>query len=228
MSVVHWWGIIWSQIGFIVLSQVGVQAATMEKLIGIDSDYWNTFLGQDEGEDLYRDSRCAFLISWISWSFWIFRQVPVSKHPRYPYIFHIQVDIVWPQIWQIIHKSQNFTWLFNRTPGTELGVTPRPSALTPVARTRADSRASKIFASPVLYWSLHIISMYSYFHHFWISWNTISLSYLPISLHPLTWTNEASKITFSVHHCLILNKVFACMFLFFKGKSLRRDCLSPN
>ena len=32
----------------------------MEKLIGIDSDYWNTFLGQDEGEDLYRDgSRCA-------------------------------------------------------------------------------------------------------------------------------------------------------------------------
>ena len=31
----------------------------MEKLIGIDSDYWNTFLGQDEGDDLYRDSRYA-------------------------------------------------------------------------------------------------------------------------------------------------------------------------
>ena len=29
----------------------------MEKLMGIDSDYWNTFLGKDEGEDLYRDSR---------------------------------------------------------------------------------------------------------------------------------------------------------------------------
>ena len=36
----------------------------MEKLIGIDSDYWNTFLGQDEGEDLYRDgSRCAVVAS---------------------------------------------------------------------------------------------------------------------------------------------------------------------
>ena len=29
----------------------------MEKLMGIDSDYWSTFLGKDEGEDLYRDSR---------------------------------------------------------------------------------------------------------------------------------------------------------------------------
>ena len=29
----------------------------MEKLMSIDSDYWNTFLGKDEGEDLYRDSR---------------------------------------------------------------------------------------------------------------------------------------------------------------------------
>ena len=25
--------------------------------MSIDSDYWNTFLGKDEGEDLYRDSR---------------------------------------------------------------------------------------------------------------------------------------------------------------------------
>ena len=25
--------------------------------MGIDSDYWSTFLGKDEGEDLYRDSR---------------------------------------------------------------------------------------------------------------------------------------------------------------------------
>ena len=31
----------------------------MEKLMGIDSDYWSTFLGKDEGEDLYRDSRCV-------------------------------------------------------------------------------------------------------------------------------------------------------------------------
>ena len=29
----------------------------MEKLMAIDSDYWSTFLGKDEGEDLYRDSR---------------------------------------------------------------------------------------------------------------------------------------------------------------------------
>ena len=34
----------------------------MEKLIGIDSDYWNTFLGQDEGEDLYRDGSRFFAI----------------------------------------------------------------------------------------------------------------------------------------------------------------------
>jgi len=40
-----------------IMKEVGVQAATMEKLMGIDSDYWNTFLGKDEGEDLYRDSR---------------------------------------------------------------------------------------------------------------------------------------------------------------------------
>ena len=46
---------------------MGVQAATMEKLMGIDSDYWNTFLGQDEGEELYRDSsryadgQCCFV-----------------------------------------------------------------------------------------------------------------------------------------------------------------------
>ena len=39
----------------------------MEKLMGIDSDYWNTFLGQDEGEELYRDSsryadgQCCFV-----------------------------------------------------------------------------------------------------------------------------------------------------------------------
>ena len=25
--------------------------------MSIDSDYWNTFLGKEEGEDLYRDSR---------------------------------------------------------------------------------------------------------------------------------------------------------------------------
>ena len=78
----------------------------MEKLIGIDSDYWNTFLGQDEGEDLYRDSRWAFLIPWISWLFWIVCQVPVPKHPGYPYIFYIQVDIVWPIIWQILYVTE--------------------------------------------------------------------------------------------------------------------------
>ena len=37
-----------------IMREVGVQAATMEKLIGIDSDYWNTFLGGEEGEELYR------------------------------------------------------------------------------------------------------------------------------------------------------------------------------
>ena len=37
----------------------------MEKLMGIDSDYWSTFLGKDEGEDLYRDSR------WVEESIWV-------------------------------------------------------------------------------------------------------------------------------------------------------------
>jgi len=91
-----------------IMKEVGVQAATMEKLMSIDSDYWNTFLGKDEGEDLYRDSR--FL------------------SPNTP-------DILTASIF--------------RTPGTELGS--RQSALTPAARQRVGSRASKIFASPVLY-----------------------------------------------------------------------------
>ena len=62
----------------------------MEKLMGIDSDYWNTFLGKDEGEDLYRDSRYAVLnfLAILKIAF----QVPLSKHPGYPPIFHIQVD----------------------------------------------------------------------------------------------------------------------------------------
>jgi Rac GTPase-activating protein 1 len=39
-----------------IMREVGQQTATMEKLLGIDSDYCSTFLG-DEGEELYRDCR---------------------------------------------------------------------------------------------------------------------------------------------------------------------------
>lgn len=39
-----------------IMNEVGVQAATMEKLIGIDSDYWSTFLNQEEGENLFKDN----------------------------------------------------------------------------------------------------------------------------------------------------------------------------
>jgi len=40
-----------------IMKEVGPQAATMEKLICVDADYWNTFLTGEEGEDLYRDNR---------------------------------------------------------------------------------------------------------------------------------------------------------------------------
>jgi len=39
-----------------IMQEVGVQAATMERLITIDSEYWRTFLA-GAGEDLYRDPR---------------------------------------------------------------------------------------------------------------------------------------------------------------------------
>ena len=40
-----------------IMREVGAQACTMEKLITIDTDYWNTFLSGVAGEDLYRDNR---------------------------------------------------------------------------------------------------------------------------------------------------------------------------
>merc|ERR1712173_296704 len=40
-----------------IMKEVGAQAATMEKLMNIDSDYWNTFLSGEDGEDLYIDNR---------------------------------------------------------------------------------------------------------------------------------------------------------------------------
>ena len=33
------------------------QTATVEKLLQIDSDYWNTYISGNAGEDLYRDNR---------------------------------------------------------------------------------------------------------------------------------------------------------------------------
>jgi len=40
-----------------IMKEVGAQASTMEKLINIDTDYWNTFLTGEAGEDLYHDNR---------------------------------------------------------------------------------------------------------------------------------------------------------------------------
>lgn len=40
-----------------IMREVEVQASTMEKLIRIDTDYWNTFLTDVGGDDLYRDNR---------------------------------------------------------------------------------------------------------------------------------------------------------------------------
>jgi len=40
-----------------IMREVGAQACTLEKLITIDTDYWNTFLSGVAGEDLYRDNR---------------------------------------------------------------------------------------------------------------------------------------------------------------------------
>ena len=40
-----------------IMKEVGAQASTMEKLINIDTDYWNTFLSGEGGEDLYPDNK---------------------------------------------------------------------------------------------------------------------------------------------------------------------------
>ena len=36
-----------------LMREIAVQASTMEKLIQIDSDYWNTYIAGNTGESLY-------------------------------------------------------------------------------------------------------------------------------------------------------------------------------
>lgn len=35
------------------MREIAVQASTMEKLIQIDSDYWNTYIAANTGDSLY-------------------------------------------------------------------------------------------------------------------------------------------------------------------------------
>jgi Rac GTPase-activating protein 1 len=60
-----------------IMREVGVQASTMERLINLDADYWSSFLCQNEGQNLFRDSK--YILSPETPEPSIFR-TPLSDH----------------------------------------------------------------------------------------------------------------------------------------------------